>query len=62
MFGKHDGFVSKARVSACMYFLVIINWQSRGLFFPTLSCILFTTSKQSGKIEISPITMPRGET
>jgi hypothetical protein len=22
MFGKYDGFVSKARVSACMYFLV----------------------------------------
>jgi hypothetical protein len=22
MFGKHNGFVSKARVSACMYFLV----------------------------------------
>jgi hypothetical protein len=24
MFGKYNGFVSKARVSACMYFLVII--------------------------------------
>ena len=23
MFGKYNGFVSKARVSACMYFLVI---------------------------------------
>jgi hypothetical protein len=22
MFGKHNGFVSKARVSACMYFLI----------------------------------------
>jgi hypothetical protein len=22
MFGKYNGFVSKARVSACMYFLV----------------------------------------
>ena len=25
MFGKYNGFVSKARVSACMYFLVIKN-------------------------------------
>jgi hypothetical protein len=24
MFGKYNGFVSKARVSACMYFLVLI--------------------------------------
>jgi hypothetical protein len=24
MFGKYNGFVSNARVSACMYFLVII--------------------------------------
>jgi hypothetical protein len=24
MFGKYNGFVSKARVSACMYFLVKI--------------------------------------
>jgi hypothetical protein len=23
MFGKYNGFISKARVSACMYFLVI---------------------------------------
>jgi hypothetical protein len=25
MFGKYNGFVSKARVSACMYFLVDIT-------------------------------------
>jgi hypothetical protein len=25
MFGKYNGFVSKARVSACMYFLVNVN-------------------------------------
>jgi hypothetical protein len=25
MFGKYNGFVSKARVSACMYFLVIVT-------------------------------------
>ena len=25
MFGKYNGFVSKARVSACMYFLVLIT-------------------------------------
>ena len=25
MFGKYNGFVSKARVSACMYFLVSYN-------------------------------------
>jgi hypothetical protein len=25
MFGKYNGFVSKARVSACMYFLVSIR-------------------------------------
>jgi hypothetical protein len=25
MFGKYNGFVSKARVSACMYFLVYIE-------------------------------------
>jgi uncharacterized membrane protein len=24
MFGKYNGFVSKARVSACMYFLVFV--------------------------------------
>ena len=24
MFGKYNGFVNKARVSACMYFLVVI--------------------------------------
>jgi hypothetical protein len=24
MFGKYNGFVSKARVSACMYFLVLL--------------------------------------
>ena len=24
MFGKYNGFVSKARVSACMYFLVVL--------------------------------------
>jgi hypothetical protein len=26
MFGKYNGFVSKARVFACMYFLVVIIW------------------------------------
>ena len=25
MFGKYNGFVSKARVSACMYFLVVYH-------------------------------------
>jgi hypothetical protein len=25
MFGKYNGFVSKARVSACMYFLVLVS-------------------------------------
>jgi hypothetical protein len=25
MFGKYNGFVSKARVSACMYFLVFVS-------------------------------------
>jgi hypothetical protein len=29
MFGKYNGFVSKARVSACMYFLVIMISQSQ---------------------------------
>ena len=29
MFGKYNGFVSKARVSACMYFLVNIYKQGR---------------------------------
>jgi hypothetical protein len=24
MFGKYNGFLSKARVSACMYFLVLL--------------------------------------
>jgi hypothetical protein len=28
MFGKYNGFVSKARVSACMYFLVGIDIKS----------------------------------
>ena len=27
MFGEYNGFVSKARVSACMYFLVIYLYQ-----------------------------------
>ena len=31
MFGKYNGFVSKARVSACMYFLVINN-NARGTY------------------------------
>jgi hypothetical protein len=29
MFGKYNGFVSKARVSACMYFLVYIDNSTR---------------------------------
>jgi hypothetical protein len=35
MFGKYNGFVSKARVSACMYFLVplIINACRHGFKF-----------------------------
>jgi hypothetical protein len=28
MFGKYNGFVSKARVSACMYFLVNISFRT----------------------------------
>jgi hypothetical protein len=30
MFGKYNGFVSKARVSACMYFLVYIYFENHG--------------------------------
>ena len=31
MFGKYNGFVSKARVSACMYFLVkYVYWGVEG--------------------------------
>jgi hypothetical protein len=30
MFGKYNGFVSNARVSACMYFLVEIINNTRG--------------------------------
>jgi hypothetical protein len=35
MFGKYNGFVSKARVSACMYFLVLnskIEREGMGLY------------------------------
>jgi hypothetical protein len=28
MFGKYNGFVSKARVSACMYFLVVLSTEN----------------------------------
>jgi hypothetical protein len=43
MFGKYNDFVGKARVSACMYFLVIgyeverdiENYQGRGLCYPS---------------------------
>jgi hypothetical protein len=32
MFGKYNGFVSKARVSACMYFLVKhVYWGVEGM-------------------------------
>jgi hypothetical protein len=56
MFGKYNGFVSKARVSACMYFLVIyiklsilsfpksnINWPLYSILTIdcTVYCILF---------------------
>jgi hypothetical protein len=38
MFGKYNGFVSKARVSACMYFLVISDESRYGFLFggPTM--------------------------
>jgi hypothetical protein len=35
MFGKYNGFVSKARVSACMYFLVYIIYNYIQAFPPT---------------------------
>jgi hypothetical protein len=31
MFGKYNGFVSKARVSACMYFLVFSRIQQQDI-------------------------------
>jgi hypothetical protein len=43
MFGKYNGFVSKARVSACMYFLV--PWFQRFIF------IIFI-AKGRGKINL----------
>ena len=45
MFGKYNGFVSKSRVSACMYFLVVYNnsiyigvWEGegRGIGYPQI--------------------------
>jgi hypothetical protein len=38
MFGKYNGFVSKARISACMYFLVkvILRWLPKVLHHYTL--------------------------
>jgi hypothetical protein len=40
MFGKYNGFVSKARVSACMYFLVIA-------LKPDGLCVYETTKQDS---------------
>jgi hypothetical protein len=42
MFGKYNGFVSKARVSACMYFLVIYRntpryWEYFGVTWPAFT-------------------------
>jgi hypothetical protein len=36
MFGKYNGFVSKARVSACMYFLVTLLFQPKTVTRPFL--------------------------
>jgi hypothetical protein len=46
MFGKYNGFVSKARVSACMCYLVIINDH-----FNVGRSILEATAKQ---LEVKP--------
>jgi hypothetical protein len=41
MFGKYNGFVRKARVSACMYFLVqILNWTNQCSLFMTVRYIM----------------------
>jgi hypothetical protein len=36
MFGKYNGFVSKARVSACMYFLVLSRQEKNYKALPIL--------------------------
>jgi hypothetical protein len=48
MFGKYNGFVSKARVSACMYFLV----SQYSIYAP---CQYFTHHLHSAECEAIPI-------
>ena len=46
MFGKYNGFVSKTRVSACMYFLV----NTLKLYAVLFSCFIYAKPKgQSGR-------------
>ena len=54
MFGKYNGFVSKARVSACMYFLVLISAYRTSMFTQrgiktrrTYRCILSAHARES---------------
>ena len=53
MFGKYNGFVSKARISACMYFLVFIltAFKYRDNIRPK------STNNQKIYIRITPITL-----
>ena len=50
MFGKYNGFVSKARVSACMYFLVsrIICICITGTAEPFLKCVCVGGGGEAG--------------
>ena len=48
MFGKYNGFVSKARVSTCMYFLVL-NETILYLFFSKLNLFILLESMISGE-------------
>jgi hypothetical protein len=41
-FGKYNGFVSKARVSACMYFLVIFIYESTSKNFCCMTSVIST--------------------
>ena len=48
MFGKYNGFVSKARVSACMYFLVL---EIISTFFSYFMQIIIDVTEQTTHLE-----------
>ena len=61
MFGKYNGFVSKARVSACMYFQVKLKLNASVLIsisFPEHARSQVKGGKSSGEIELIHVKFP----